>query len=84
MTPKERVIKKHPRAYCAAYGVQVFVYKEPMTAQPRGKEQAAIALGSGTSYRHAWADASRRMKGSNAEVRDRPHHETTNGEKSNG
>ena len=61
MTPKQRVLERHPKAYCGDHGRQIFVYQEPAKAQPRGRMQAAVTLGSGTSYRHAWADAAVRM-----------------------
>ena len=71
MTPKQKVQKRHPRAYALRYGdlkVTWFVYLEPAKIEPRGMEVAAVVLGKGASARHAWADAQARTTTPNAKA----------------
>jgi hypothetical protein len=53
-TPKERVLRLHPKAFCAGGAGAWTVYQEP---QPMGTPQKA--LGRGNSPSRAWASAAR-------------------------
>lgn len=62
MTPKQRVVARHPKAYSVRYdGGTVCVYEKPAKAVPRGLMPHVVVLGVGGSTRDAWLDAAKRL-----------------------
>lgn len=73
MTPKQRVLKKYPKAYTIRYAPRsVYVYAEPIEAAPRGMEFPARVIGFGGHCQGAWVNAAEEIARMEKSAKKRP------------
>lgn len=62
MTNKQIVLARFPKAHCYTAGTAVVILKEKLVVKPRGEEQGGSIIGTGSTFKRAWANAANTVR----------------------